>query len=391
MAGHPVVAVSPPDADVRHLEHRLVIALGLGVLSLSRHRQEETARRAALYVTLRERRRIGEPPVVEGIVSIHVQRLHRQHLGRQFDALLPLLLMPSSEIARILVDEVEAPPVVIGVDVQFEVTKVLNGMNDGVEPVEFEFELTGDGIEEAQTITIKGAGSEKFDPITLEQTGTYKYEIVEIDGGAAGYLYDIAKYIIEVTVTDEGGKLVADVQIKKDGQSASNVTFENNYEATPITDYAIEVNKVLEGRELREGEFSFTLYDEEGNEVMTVLNDADGKVIFDGLSFEKPDTYVFTVKENANENNSDVEFDENEYTITIVVKDNGEGELVIESDDSSDVTFTNIYHEPGRGDTPENPKTEDGIMRNIAMLAISVLGLIGTVVFGKRKLAEDEE
>ena len=277
------------------------------------------------------------------------------------------------------------------VDVQFEVTKVLNGMNEGVEPVEFEFELTGDGIEEAQTITIKGAGSEKFDPITFEQTGTYKYEIVEIDGGAAGYLYDIAKYIIEVTVTDEGGKLVADVQIKKDGQSASNVTFENNYEATPITDYAIEVNKVLEGRELREGEFSFTLYDEEGNEVMTVLNDADGKVTFDGLSFEKPDTYVFTVKENANENNSDVEFDENEYTITIVVKDNGEGELVIESDDSSDVTFTNIYHEPGRGDTPENPKTEDDIMRNIAMLAISVLGLIGTAVFGKRKLAEDEE
>ena len=277
------------------------------------------------------------------------------------------------------------------VDVQFEVTKVLNGMNEGVEPVEFEFELTGDGIEEAQTVTIKGAGSEKFDPITFEQTGTYKYEIVEIDGGVAGYLYDIAKYIVEVTVTDEGGKLVADVQIKKDGQSASNVTFENNYEATPITDYAIEVNKVLEGRELREGEFSFTLYDEEGNEVMTVLNDADGKVIFDGLSFEKPDTYVFTVKENANENNSDVEFDENEYTITIVVKDNGEGELVIESDDSSDVTFTNIYHEPGRGDTPENPKTEDDIMRNIAMLAISVLGLIGTAVFGKRKLAEDEE
>lgn len=277
------------------------------------------------------------------------------------------------------------------VDVQFEVTKVLNGMNDGVEPVEFEFELTGDGIEEAQTVTIKGAGSEKFDPITFEQTGTYEYEIVEIDGGAAGYLYDIAKYIIEVTVTDEGGKLVADVQIKKDGQSAGNVTFENNYEATPITDYVIEVNKVLEGRELREGEFSFTLYDEEGNEVMTVLNDADGKVTFGGLSFEKPDTYVFTVKENANENNSDVEFDENEYTITIVVKDNGEGELVIESDDSSDVTFTNIYHEPGRGDTPENPKTEDGIMRNIAMLAISVLGLIGTAVFGKRKLAEDEE
>ncbi len=257
--------------------------------------------------------------------------------------------------------------------------------------MEFEFELTGDGIEEAQTVTIKGAGSEKFDPITFEQTGTYKYEIVEIDGGAAGYLYDIAKYIVEVTVTDEGGKLVADVQIKKDGQSASNVTFENNYEATPITDYAIEVNKVLEGRDLREGEFSFTLYDEEGNEVMTVLNDADGKVIFGGLSFEKPDTYVFTVKENANENNSDVEFDENKYMITIVVKDNGEGELVIESDDSSDVTFTNIYHEPGRGDTPENPKTEDDIMRNIAMLAISVLGLIGTAVFGKRKLAEDEE
>ena len=276
------------------------------------------------------------------------------------------------------------------VSVQFDVTKTLNGMNDGIEPVEFEFKLTGDGIEE-QTVKIKGAGSESFKEITFDKVGTYHFEIVEVDGKAAGYIYDLAKFIIEVSVKDENGKLVADVAITKDGESASSVNFVNSYEAKPVEDYQIGVVKELEGRELKEGEFSFTLYDADGNEVETTLNDADGIVTFSGLTFDKPGTYVFTVKENIDENKGDIEYDTNEYTITIVVKDDGEGSLYVESDDSTEVVFNNKWNEPGHGeDLPPSPNTEDDIVNSIALFSMSVIGLIGAIIFGKRKAAEEE-
>ena len=276
------------------------------------------------------------------------------------------------------------------VSVQFDVTKTLNGMNDGIEPVEFEFKLTGDDIEE-QTVKIKGAGSESFKEITFDKVGTYHFEIVEVDGKAAGYIYDLAKFIIEVSVKDENGKLVADVTITKDGESASSVNFVNSYEAKPVEDYQIGVVKELEGRELKEGEFSFTLYDADGNEVETTLNDADGFVTFSGLTFDKPGTYVFTVKENIDENKGDIEYDTNEYTITIVVKDDGEGSLYVESDDSTEVVFNNKWNEPGHGeDLPPSPNTEDDIVNSIALFSMSVIGLIGAIIFGKRKAAEEE-
>ena len=272
--------------------------------------------------------------------------------------------------------------------VQFELSKVLEGMNEGVDPAEFEFEMTGDAEE---VVKVKGSGTAIFKEIKYDKVGTYEYKIVEKNTGAAGYTYDLAVFIVKVTVTDEGGKLVADIQIERDGEAAESIEFKNTYEAEPIIDYSFFINKVLEGRELVEGEFSFTLYDEDGNVVATTTNEEAGYATFTGLNFYKPGTYVFTVKEDIDEERGDIEFDTNEYTITVVVYDDGEGSLMIESDDSSDVTFTNIYHEPGKGEDLPNPNTQDDIVNNIALMSMSVIGLIGAIIFGKRKANEDEQ
>ena len=77
----------------------------------------------------------------------------------------------------------------------------------------------------------------------------------------------------------------------------------------------------------------------------------------------------------------------NEYEVTIVVKDNGEGELVVESDTSSEVIFKNKYNEPGKG---ENPQTSDDILSVVATLVISTIGLIGAMFFGFRSKEENE-
>ena len=73
----------------------------------------------------------------------------------------------------------------------------------------------------------------------------------------------------------------------------------------------------------------------------------------------------------------------------IVVEDDGEGKLKISSDTSEDVVFTNKYNEPGKGGTPPkpvNPVTHDDVMASVATLAISLIGLMGSLVAGKRYL-----
>ena len=120
-AGHPVVAISGPDADVGHLEHHFIVARGLVPLALPRKAQQETAGRTALDVALREGGRIGEPAMVEGVVGIDVQRLHRQHLGGQVDARFGVRLVPAREVVGILINDFEAPSVAVGAEIHLEV------------------------------------------------------------------------------------------------------------------------------------------------------------------------------------------------------------------------------------------------------------------------------
>ena len=70
-------------------------------------------------VALRESRRIGKAPVVEGVVSIQVQCLHLKNVGRQLYAVHTLMIVPPREVMRILVDKVPPETVTVRVDVQF--------------------------------------------------------------------------------------------------------------------------------------------------------------------------------------------------------------------------------------------------------------------------------
>ena len=264
-----------------------------------------------------------------------------------------------------------------------EIEKVLTGAENVPEVATFEFTLTGEG--ENKKTTIQGSGSGSFDVINYEQAGTYTYTVEETNSGAAGYTYDDTEYTVIVTVVDNGGKLEATIKYMIGEEEAEIAKFENSYEATPITDYEVIVNKMLEGRDLEEGEFEFELVDTNGEVIATGTNDADGNVVFSGINFEEVGEYNFLVREIVDENRGEIDFDTNEYEVTIVVADNGEGELVIESDTSSEVIFKNKYNEPGKG---ENPRTDDDILSVVAMLIVSTIGLIGAVLFGKRSKEE---
>ncbi len=181
---------------------------------------------------------------------------------------------------------------------------------------------------------------------------TFTYTVTE-SGEVAGVTND-AKPSREVsfTVTDDGkGNLR--VSRKPDGDAA--FTFTNTYNVTPVetsvTDQ-ITANKVLTGRELKEGEFSFELVEGEGEDedakvIATGTNAADGKITMSAVKYTKAGTHAYTLREvKGGTISKGVTYSDAEYTIETTITDNGDGTLKAEhvlKDDVKAATFENAY------------------------------------------------
>lgn len=159
---------------------------------------------------------------------------------------------------------------------------------------------------------------------------TFTYTVTE-SGEVAGVTND-AKPSREVsfTVTDDGkGNLR--VSRKPDGDAA--FTFTNTYNVTPVetsvTDQ-ITANKVLTGRELKEGEFSFELV--EGDKVVaTGTNAADGAITMGKVAYDKLGKHTYTLREaNGGTTSKGITYSDAKYTIETTITDNGDGTLKAE-------------------------------------------------------------
>lgn len=175
---------------------------------------------------------------------------------------------------------------------------------------------------------------------------TFTYTVTE-SGEVAGVTND-AKLSREVsfTVTDNGkGKL--DVSRKPDGNAA--FTFTNTYSVKPVetsvTDQ-ITATKVLTGRELKDGEFSFELV--EGDKVVAKgTNTADGKITMDAVKYDKPGKHTYTLREvNGGTTSKGITYSDAKFTIETTITDNGDGTLKAEhvlKGDATAATFKNTY------------------------------------------------
>lgn len=178
---------------------------------------------------------------------------------------------------------------------------------------------------------------------------TFTYTVTE-SGEVVGVTND-AKLSREVsfTVTDNGkGKL--DVSRKPDGNAA--FTFTNTYSVKPVetsvTDQ-ITATKVLTGRELKDGEFSFELV--EGDKVVAKgTNTADGKITMDAVKYDKPGKrHTYTLREvNGGTTSKGITYSNVKYTIETTITDNGDGTLKAEhvlkdAKGATSATFENAY------------------------------------------------
>ena len=222
-------------------------------------------------------------------------------------------------------------------------TKVLTGRD--LKEGEFSFELV-EGSEVVATGTNAADGKITMGKITYTAAGKHTYILREAKGAEGnGITYDSTTYTIVTTVTDDGnGKLT----VKHELQGANEAKFNNSYKPNPgefsVTDQ-ITATKVLTGRDLKEGEFSFELV--EGDEVVTTgTNGADGTITMGAVKYDKPGKHTYTLREaNGGTTGKGITYDGTTYTVETTITDNGDGTLKAEHvlKDATAATFKNTY------------------------------------------------
>ena len=253
--------------------------------------------------------------------------------------------------------------------ITIEATKTLVGKE--LEAGKYEFELK-EGDKVIGTATNAADGKVVFPSITYTEAGTHTYTVAEKAGNEENVTYDTTVHTVTVEVTDNvQGKLVSTI-------TGNKPAFVNKYTAptppptpnpqqpTPAT-ATIQANKVLTGKELKDGQFEFELT-YQGNVVDTAKNKADGSVTFKAQSFTSPGKYEYTITEKVG-NEAGVTYDKAVHKVTVEVAYDTNGKLVA-TVTGNGPTFTNTYaaktpptsseEKPKpSGDKREDPKKEE--------------------------------
>ena len=265
---------------------------------------------------------------------------------RDGDALVSTVVNPKDTIFN----NKFATPAQASIQFSKELSKA--GVNQALTANEFQFVLKDSAGHVVQTVGNTADGRVAFSNLSFEKPGTYTYTVEEVKGNNEDIIYDGMKAKVSITVTRDGEALVSTVTNPKD-------TIFNNYvkELKPAKAKFV-LTKVLAGRQLQDGEFSFVLKDEKGNVVQTVTNDAKGNINFDSINYDKPGVYYYTVEE-VKGYESNVVYDSMVAKLKVTVtKSVGDKEnlLVAAVVLPLDTEFNNSYIPP-KSPKPQTPPT----------------------------------
>lgn len=189
---------------------------------------------------------------------------------------------------------------------------------------------------------------------SAERTKTFTYTVTE-SGSVPGVDNDPnSTDTFTVTVTDHGdGSLSVETNPNQEhGLALFGFTNEYNVDpatSSPTVDGSLTITKNLTGRDLVEGEFTVVMVDANDTQVSQGVNDANGNIELDAITFDKPGDYVYDLYE-ASGNKGGVTYDTARYTATAHVTDNGDGTMSVTwdfanaADEAIDaITFNNTY------------------------------------------------
>ena len=266
---------------------------------------------------------------------------------------------------------------------QIKIDKNLTGRD--LKKGEFSFELLENGKVVAKG-TNDASGNVTFDKITYNKPGTHTYTVREVNNDLGGVTYDDRAYTVRTTITDNrDGTMKAEHQavVQKDNEFApiegNEITFNNKYEAKSTT-ASIGAVKRLTGKDLKDGQFTFQLKDENGKVIDEAKNDKAGAISFKALEFDKAGTYKYTISE-VNDKQKEIKYDTSEKTVTITVKDSGDGYLQAQVESEKQLIFTNTFEAAGGSGT----KTGDNMNLVLPIMMMLTAAAIGSVLLIRRK------
>lgn len=267
-------------------------------------------------------------------------------------------------------------PVDSSVTDQVTVMKNLTGRD--MKAGEFEFQLL-EGGNVVATGTNDASGKVALSPITYTEPGTHSYMLREVGGGThkAGVEYDGSVFDVTTTVTDNGDGTLSVAH--KVGNDANAVGFTNSY-APAATSVTLGASKVLNGKSLEDGEFSFALEGEDGTRLVAT-NDASGMVAFPAIQYSEAGTYQYTLSE-VKGTESGVTYDETTYAVAVAVEDDGEGSLVatVSYEGGKAPVFNNAYQEPEGPAAADDPVSfVKAAVSGVAKTGDSLLGIAGAI------------
>lgn len=266
---------------------------------------------------------------------------------------------------------------------QIKIDKNLTGRD--LKKGEFSFELLENGKVVAKG-TNDASGNVTFDKITYNKPGTHTYTVREVNNDLGGVTYDDRAYTVRTTITDNrDGTMKAEHQavVQKDNEFApiegNEITFNNKYEAKGTT-ASIGAVKRLTGKDLKDGQFTFQLKDENGKVIDEAKNDKAGAISFKALEFDKAGTYKYTISE-VNDKQKEIKYDTSEKAVTITVKDSGDGYLQAQVESEKQLIFTNTFEAAGGSGT----KTGDNMNLVLPIMMMLTAAAIGSVLLIRRK------
>ena len=242
-----------------------------------------------------------------------------------------------------------------------------NADNSHAKLTDFQFQLFDNeravGVP-VQTANAAEDGTIRFQPLTFtasqlkgSKSKTFTYTVREIRRSAGGVNYDSHMGMWQITVTDD---LTGQLKAQTRTNAAYPTTFTNTYQAKPVS-VQFRAHKTLAdpdhtGIQLPAGQYEFTcVEDKTGGQVGTVkTNDQRGDVLFDAISYTRPGTYDYTIRETPGDRGG-ITYDATKHHVRVTVTDNGEGQLLadVKYDNGTNIPeFTNTYHAQPATDNP---------------------------------------
>lgn len=220
-----------------------------------------------------------------------------------------------------------------------------------------------------QTVNADRNGDVRFQPLTFtasqlkgNKSKTFTYTVREIRQSAGGVNYDSHMGMWQITVTDD---LTGQLKAQTRTNAAYPTTFTNTYQAKPVS-VQFRAHKTLNdpdhtGIQLQAGQYEFKcVEDKTGGQVGTAkTNDQRGDVLFDAISYTRPGTYDYTIRETPGDRGG-ITYDTTKHHVRVTVTDNGEGQLLadVKYDNGTNIPeFTNTYHAQPATDNPTAVKT----------------------------------